>query len=50
MSTIFEAILFHGGEGRESRDAFVSLSEADQGAVVKFLKTLQVVPPTHNGD
>jgi hypothetical protein len=44
VSTIFEAIMFHGGEARASRDAYAALSNADQGAVVKFLKTLQVLP------
>lgn len=44
VSTIFEAIVLHGGEGRASRDAFVQLDDADQRAVVKFLKTLQIVP------
>jgi mono/diheme cytochrome c family protein len=44
VSTIFEAIMLHGGEGRTSRDAYASLADADQQAVVKFLKTLQIVP------
>jgi ferredoxin len=44
LSTISEAILAHGGEARASRDAFVGSPESDQVAVVKFLKTLQVVP------
>ena len=39
-----EAILFHGGEAQESRDAFAALSSDDQAAVVEFLKTLQVLP------
>lgn len=44
LSTITEAILVHGGEARESRDAFVALDIEDQKALVAFLKTLQVVP------
>jgi len=44
VSTITEAILFHGGEGRASRDAFAAASVEDQKAVVTFLKTLQIVP------
>jgi hypothetical protein len=44
VSTITEAILFHGGEGRASRDAFAAASEYDRTALVTFLKTLQVVP------
>jgi cytochrome c peroxidase len=45
LTTITEAILYHGGEGRAARDAFEALSEAEQRAVVDFLKTLQVVEP-----
>ncbi|MDH3686760.1 MAG: thiol oxidoreductase [Myxococcales bacterium] len=44
VSTIFEAILLHGGEGRASRDLYASLPDAEQQAVVAFLKTLQIVP------
>ncbi|KAF0193197.1 MAG: hypothetical protein FD165_300 [Gammaproteobacteria bacterium] len=44
LSTITEAILAHGGEARASRDMFASRSYRDQVALVKFLKTLQVVP------
>ena len=43
ISTITEAILLHGGEGRASRDAFAGLTVDDQEAIVTFLKTLQVV-------
>lgn len=45
LTTITEAILYHGGEGRESRDAFESLPSHKQRAIVDFLKTLQVVEP-----
>jgi len=45
LTTITEAILAHGGEARESRDAFVALAPEEQGYVVQFLKTLQVLPP-----
>ncbi|MDH5564574.1 MAG: hypothetical protein OEY91_13255 [Nitrospirota bacterium] len=44
LTTITEAILAHGGEGRATRDAFVALDHNDQRAVVAFLKTLQVLP------
>ncbi len=44
LTTITEAILAHGGEARISRDAFLALSGNDQANVVKFLKTLQVLP------
>jgi CxxC motif-containing protein (DUF1111 family) len=44
VSTIWEAIDYHGGEGRASRDDYMALSDAEQQAVVSFLKTLQIVP------
>ncbi len=47
LTTITEAILVHGGEGRPSRDRFVALSPQAQGWIVKFLKTLQVLPRTN---
>jgi len=43
VSTITEAILLHGGEGRASRDAFAASDVKDQKALVTFLKTLQIV-------
>ena len=39
-----EAILMHGGEAQESRDAYGALAPEDQAAVVEFLKVLQVLP------
>lgn len=42
LTTITEAILAHGGEGRPSMEAFGARSLADRSALVKFLKTLQV--------
>ena len=44
VTTITEAILLHGGEGRASRDAFDKRNKNDQKALVNFLKTLQIVP------
>jgi hypothetical protein len=44
LTTITEAILVHGGEARASRDAFVALSSEEQVKIVKFLKTLQILP------
>jgi mono/diheme cytochrome c family protein len=44
VTTITEAILLHGGEGRASRDAFETSDLDDQKALVTFLKTLQIVP------
>jgi CxxC motif-containing protein (DUF1111 family) len=38
--TLFEAIEMHGGEAQASRDNFVALSQADQQAVITFLKQL----------
>lgn len=46
LTTVSEAILMHGGEGRASRDAFTELPFSDQRAVVEFLLSLQVVPET----
>jgi hypothetical protein len=44
ITTIAEAILYHGGEARSSRDRFVDLPSEDQKSVVGFLKTLRVLP------
>ena len=35
-----EAILWHGGEGRRSRDAFRAMSNEERGALLAFLKSL----------
>ncbi|WNO10751.1 di-heme oxidoredictase family protein [Teredinibacter sp. KSP-S5-2] len=43
ITTITEAILYHGGEGRVSRDNFENLPPVKQKKVVDFLKSLQVV-------
>lgn len=45
LTTMTEAIYFHGGEARASRDAFFALSRAQRDAVIEFLLTLQVLPP-----
>ena len=47
ITTITEAILFHGGEGRQSRYNFVRLPANYQRSLVDFLKTLTV--PGHGG-
>ena len=47
ITTITEAILHHGGEGRPSRDNFVRLPAHYQRSLVDFLKTLTV--PEHGG-
>jgi CxxC motif-containing protein (DUF1111 family) len=38
--TLAEAILWHGGEGEKSKNAFKALPEADKNALVAFLKSL----------
>ena len=38
--TLEEAILWHGGEGEKSKEAFRAMPAADRAAVVKFLKSL----------
>lgn len=43
-TTMREAILAHAGEAQASADAFRALSEYEQGSVIEFLKTLQVLP------
>jgi len=45
FTTFREAILAHAGEALASRQAFQALSTYEQGAVIEFLKTLQVLPP-----
>ncbi|HCM1323108.1 TPA: hypothetical protein N2900_005159 [Vibrio parahaemolyticus] len=43
ITTITEAIVYHGGEGRKSRDNFIALNVNDKRAIVNFLKSLQVI-------
>ncbi|HVJ18989.1 MAG TPA: di-heme oxidoredictase family protein [Polyangiaceae bacterium] len=38
--TIEEAILWHGGEGQASKDAYVALATGDKAALIKFLESL----------
>ena len=45
FTTLREAILAHSGEALAVRQAFAALSEYEQGAIIEFLKTLQVLPP-----
>ncbi|MBW2496606.1 MAG: hypothetical protein JRF61_04975 [Deltaproteobacteria bacterium] len=40
-TTLREAILMHGGEAEDARDAFASLEVADQGRLLAFLLTLR---------
>ena len=41
---ISEAILAHGGEAEAARTRFAQLPQADQDAIIEFLKTLQIPP------
>jgi CxxC motif-containing protein (DUF1111 family) len=45
VSTIVDAISYHGAEANESRAKFDRLSSFEQDCIVKFLKSLQIVPP-----
>ena len=45
FTTLREAILAHDGEARNAKLAFVRLPGDRQGAVIEFLKSLQVLPP-----
>lgn len=45
FATLREAILAHAGEAAASTAAFQSLSAHEQGSIIEFLKTLQVLPP-----
>lgn len=38
--TLTEAVLWHGGEGEKSKNAFKALPEADKNALLAFLKSL----------
>ena len=39
-SSLDEAIVLHGGEAAQSRDAYLALSSADQDALITFLESL----------
>jgi len=43
LTTLTEAIHYHGGEARSVRDAFFILPAEDQAAVIEFLRTLQIL-------
>lgn len=45
LTLMTEAIYHHGGDARESRDAFFALPSDSQDDIIEFLKTLQVVDP-----
>jgi hypothetical protein len=44
FTTLEEAVLAHAGEALAQRRAFECLSKLDQGAVIEFLKSLEVLP------
>jgi hypothetical protein len=44
FTTLREAVLAHSGEALASRTAFTALPAFGQGAVIEFLKSLQVLP------
>lgn len=45
LTTITEAIFYHGGDARAVRDAYFALPAADQAKIVEFLFEMQVVAP-----
>ena len=45
MTTLAEVIEAHGGQARESRDAWLSLSERQRSSIIAFLKTLVIDAP-----
>jgi len=45
FTTLRQSIHAHGGEAAATRTAFLNLSDYDQGSIIEFLKTLQVLPP-----
>jgi hypothetical protein len=46
LSTITEAIDHHAGEARPARTNYFQLTGYERAAVVEFLKTLQILPPS----
>jgi hypothetical protein len=44
LTTLTEAIINHGGEARQSRDAFAELSNSERAGIIEFLKSMQVLP------
>ncbi len=43
-TTLRQSILAHAGEAEDQRVAFEALSDYEQGSIIEFLKTLQVLP------
>jgi hypothetical protein len=49
FTSLRQAVLAHAGEAIEQRQAFEGLSQSDQDAVLKFLRSLQVLPAGTKG-
>jgi hypothetical protein len=47
--TISDAILLHGGEAQDARDAFDAMTDDEKVAVLSFLRTLQTPKPNNSG-
>ena len=45
LTTMTEAIYYHGGDARAVRDAYFALSEYDQDSVIEYLKTFVQTHP-----
>ena len=46
FTTMRQAVLAHAGEALEQREAFDRLAKYEKDAVIEFLKSLQVLPPS----
>ena len=46
VTTLKNAILYHGGEAQESRQAFEALSDMEQREIIEFLKSLKLTSAT----
>jgi hypothetical protein len=44
LTTLREVIKAHGGDARESRDAWINLASTDQNTIIAWLKTLVIQP------
>jgi hypothetical protein len=44
LTTILDAIEYHGGEARDARLEFTSMPQADRTALIAFLESLQILP------
>jgi CxxC motif-containing protein (DUF1111 family) len=46
FTTMRQAVLAHAGEALEQREAFDRLAKYEKDALIEFLKSLQVLPPS----